>query len=273
MSLPVALQLYSVRNEFAADLGGTLKEVKEMGYDGVELAGFAKHSPAEVKAALDEAGLKCISAHVPFDAIKNDPKGTFETYKSVGCEYVSIPWLAGDIAPGGEKFNEILPLIKEFGQIAKDMGLVLLYHNHDFEFRKVGDKYGLDVLFEEVPADLLQTQIDCCWVKMVGIDPAGYIRQYNGRAPIVHIKDFTVSGKLSSVPYDLIGAEAQAKKEERGTFMFKPVGSGMQDVPSILQASLDVGAKWVVVEYDQSPEYPTLETAKISREYLKTQGW
>jgi len=273
MPLPVALQLYSVRDDFNNDLEGTLKQVKEMGYDGVELAGFGPHGPVAVKSALDMVGLRAISAHVPFDAILESPERTFAEYKTMGCDFAAIPWLDMEAAPGGSNFNRTLPVIEKFGKLAKEFGLTLLYHNHDFEFRKVGDKYGLDVLFESIPAEYLQTQIDTCWVKLVGIDPATYLRKYTGRAPLVHIKDFTISGKLESAPYELIGMDNETKKEAMSTFMFKPVGSGSQDVPSILKASEEIGAQWVIAEYDQSPEHPPLETARISREYLKKQGW
>jgi sugar phosphate isomerase/epimerase len=273
MSLPVALQVYSVRDDFAKDMKGTLRQIKEMGYCGVELAGFGAHTPAEVKAALDEVGLTCISAHVPYDAIIADPQKTFADYKFLGCEYVAIPWLNMKQAPGGEDFEQVIPHIERVGKIAKEMGLTLLYHNHDFEFRKVGEQYGLDVLFASVPAEYLQTQIDTCWVKLVNLNPAEYLRKYNKRAPLVHIKDFTISGKVDGTPYDLIGADKETKKEAMSSFCFKPVGSGIQDVPAILQAAEEIGTKWVIVEYDQSPEHPPLETARISREYLKSLGW
>ena len=273
MSLPVALQLYSVRDEFAADLHGSLKQVKAMGYDGVELAGFGPLGAAAVKNALDELGLRCISAHVPFDAIAASPDAVFAEYKSVGCEYIAIPWLSMEAAPGGDAFAQTIPMIEEFGKIAKKHGLTLLYHNHEFEFRMVGNKYGLDALYEAIPAEYLQTQIDTCWVKMVGIDPAQYLRKYNGRAPLVHLKDFTLTGEIDGVPYDLIGAANNDKRADKGTFTFKPVGSGSQDIPSILDAATDVGAQWVIVEYDQSPEFPPLETAQRSRDYLKSLGW
>jgi sugar phosphate isomerase/epimerase len=270
MSLPVALQLYSVRGEFAADMMDTLTKVKEIGYDGVELAGFGPQGPEALKKALDELGLVCISAHVPYDAIDEDPVKTFTEYKSVGCEYVAIPWLDMKRAPGGEDFMQIIPSIERAGKIAKDMGITLLYHNHDFEFRKVGAQYGLDVLFEKVPAEYLQVQPDTCWIKFAGIDPADYIRKYANRAPLVHIKDFTMGNTFEGTPYDLIGMDREAKKEAMSGFSFKPVGYGCQNVPSILQAAADAGSKWVIVEYDQSPEHPALETARISWEYFKT---
>jgi sugar phosphate isomerase/epimerase len=273
MSLPIALQLYSVRGEFSEDLHGTLKAVKEMGYDGVELAGFGPHGAPAVKNALDMIGLKCVGAHVPFDTIMESPQRVFSEYKVLGCDYVAIPWMSMETAPGGELFHRTIPVFEQFAKVAQELGVTLLYHNHEFEFRKIGDKYGLDVLYDSISPELLQTQIDTCWVKMIGIDPAAYIRKYTGRAPLVHLKDFEQTGELDGAPYDLIGAMAKGERVNRGTFTFKAVGDGTQDVPAILQASLDAGAQWVIVEFDQSPERPPLETARKSREYLKSLGW
>jgi len=273
MSLPVALQLYSVRDEYTTDMQGTLAKVKALGYTGVELAGLGDQDPATVKKALDDAGLTCISSHVPYDVIISNPEKIFADYKLVGCEYVAIPWLDMDKAPGGKGFAAILPEIERLGKIARDCGITLLYHNHDFEFRKVDGVYGLDMLYDQVPAEYLQTQIDTCWVKVVGINPAEYISKYKGRAPLVHLKDFIMGEKTTGALYDLIGADGEPEKADMSEFSFKPVGHGVQDMPSILQASKDAGAKWVIVEFDQSPEHPPLETARISREYLKGLGW
>jgi sugar phosphate isomerase/epimerase len=277
MPLPVALQLYSVRDDFANDMPGTLKKVKELGYDGVELAGFGPMGSAALKTELDKLGLKCISAHVSYDAINEDPEKVFAEYKSVGCEYIAIPWLDMKRAPGGEDMDTIIPHIIRLGKMAKEAGLTLLYHNHDFEFRKVGEAYGLDLLYEKVPPEYLETQMDTCWVKLVGINPAEYLRKYKGRAPLVHLKDFTMATppgeSFTGVPYELIGEKREKRKEAMSGFQFKPVGSGVQDFPSVLQAATEIGTKWVIVEYDQSPEHPPLETARISREYLKSLGW
>ena len=253
MSLPVALQLYSVRDDFARDTKGTLENVKKMGYDGVEIAGFGDYEPDELKNMLDSIGLRCISAHVPFGDMTANPEKVFSDYKNVGCDYVSIPWLDLDIAPGGKDFDKTIPQIKRMGELAKAKGLTLLYHNHDFEFRKVDGQYGLDILYNSVPAEYLQTQIDTCWVNVAGENPAEYLRKYAGRAPLVHLKDFVMTGKTSGALYDLIG-EDETDKDDSGDFSFKPVGYGVQDMPAILAACKQIGALWVVVEQDTSTE-------------------
>ncbi|MDR1734589.1 MAG: sugar phosphate isomerase/epimerase [Oscillospiraceae bacterium] len=274
MALPVAIQLYSLREEAEKDLKGTLKAVKEMGYDGVEFAGLYGHSFEEVKAILEDLGLRAISAHVPMDDMLAAPAEVFGAYKSLGCDYIAIPYAPEDRRPDAPGFPQTLQQIADLGAAAKAAGLVLLYHNHDFEFVKLGDEYGLDVLYASVPADLLQTEVDTCWVKVAGVDPAEYVRKYTGRAPVVHLKDYTMGTNAKDAElYELIGI---ASKGTAGAdaFSFRPVGHGCQDLPALLAASTDAGAKWVVVEQDRPAKGQTaMESAALSREALKVLGW
>jgi sugar phosphate isomerase/epimerase len=201
-----------------------------------------------------------------------DAAGTVLRYKELGCRYIAIPWLSEDYCPGGSKFDTTLRVINEVGQLCVDNGMTLLYHNHDFEFKKLPDgTFKLDYLYQQVPADILQTEIDTCWVKVAGQDPASYVRKYAGRSPVVHLKDFYKEGAPVR-PYELIGTDAKAEAP-RGVFEFRPVGHGMQDFPPILKASEDAGASWVVVEQDSSVGRTSLEAAAMSREYLRSQGY
>lgn len=271
MALPVALQLYTVRGEMQKDMPGTLRAVKEMGYDAVEFAGLFGHTAAEIRAMLDEVGLTAVSAHVPFADMLADPDTTFATYKEIGCEYVAIPYVAEPDRPGSPNFAETLKNIERVGSIAAKHGLTLLYHNHDFEFIKIDGKYGLDIMYDTVPASALQTELDMCWVNVGGEQPAAYLRKYTGRAPVVHLKDF--AGEKNDDMYELIGIEKKAPVRP-ANFEFRPVGYGLQEMPGILAAALDAGAKWVVVEQDQPSLGKTpMECAAMSRAYLKTLGW
>lgn len=265
---PVALQLYSVRDFMEADFEGTLKKVKAMGYDGVEFAGLFGNSAAQVKAMCQEIGLVPISAHIPFVDMIADPS-ILETYKEIGCEFVVIPYLTEEYRPGAEKFDEVIQGAKMLGEKANALGMKLCYHNHDFEFVKIDGQYAIDILYREVPAQLLQPEFDTCWVNIGGEDPSGYIRKYAGRIEIVHLKDFV--GEKSQNMYALIGLDEDEKKDTKGTFEFRPVGSGVQDFPAILAASKEVGARWVVVEQDEpSMGKTSLECAQMSIDYLNT---
>lgn len=268
MTLPVALQLYSVRDDLAADFYGTLKAVKEMGYDGVELCGInSKMDPVKIREMLDELGLFCNSSHCPTDEMKEE--GTFERYKAAGLDYIVVPWMS--YGSRNQRLQENLDLMYGLAVEADKHGLTMLYHNHDFEFKKVDGKCVLDIIYDTIPENLLKTQIDTCWVNFASYDPCEYLRKYAGRSPLVHIKDYWEAEGNTGVPYDLIGKSREDRENEG--FIFKPVGHGIQNVPAILEAAKDAGAQLIIVEQDESPERPALESAKMSIDYLRSFEW
>ena len=267
--LPIAIQLFSVRDELAADFKGTLKSIKEMGFDGVEFAGLHGHTAAEVKAMCEEIGLTPISAHVPYYDMVADPRGVLADYAEIGCRYVAIPYLTPECRPGTDGFAKVVENAAMLGAVARDLGMTLLYHNHDFEFEKVDGKYALEVLYDTVPADLLQTELDTCWVRVGGEEPAAYVRKFSGRAPVVHLKDYA-GGKTDHM-YELIGIETEKPAADEPAFEFRPVGSGVQNMPAIIAAAEDAGASWVVVEQDSpSMGLSPLECARKSIGYLRS---
>lgn len=284
MALPVAIQLYSLRDEMAKDFEGTLKAVKEMGYDGVEFAGLYDHDPKEVKAMCDELGLVPISAHVTTDEYLCDEGGVpavLDRWQAVGVKYVVIPYLVDDRRPGAARWkgedvkNPTFDLMKAVGEGAIERGMQLLYHNHDFEFKnKIDGKYMLEVLYDSFTPELLASELDTCWVNVGGEVPADYIRKFTGRAPVVHLKDFYMTGSLPKHLYALIGIDEEESQAEENTFEFRPVGHGLQDMPAILASSIEAGAKWVVVEQDDpTPGTTPLECAAKSISYLKGLEW
>ena len=251
MKFPVALQVFSVRDFAEKDFYGTLKKVKEMGYEGVEFAGLYGHSPAEVKKMLEEIGLEAVSAHVAIPELLKDIPGTVAAYREIGCKYIAIPWLAEADRPGAPNYPNIVKAIRTIAEEMKKQGGMLLYHNHNFEFVLVDGEYALDKLYEEIPADLLQTELDTCWVNVAGEDPAAYIRKYAGRAPIVHLKDFVMPGKQPAHLFELIGVESEEpEEEESGAFEFRPNGYGVQDFKEILKASEEAGASWARIRWN-----------------------
>lgn len=272
----IGYQVYSARDDASKDLLSVLKALKEMGYDGVEFAGFYGHSAEEVKKMLEETGLVAISSHVPYDSFVADMFGTIAYHKAIGCSYIAVPYLGEEHRPGGPKFAEAIQNIYKFGKLCKEAGITLLYHNHDFEFCTVSGEYGLDFLYDAVPASVLETELDCCWVKYAGEDPAEYIKKYAGRAHVVHLKDY-VGKKGGKQPYALIKADGQddgtAAESDDIAFEFRPVGHGCQNVPSIMTSALAGGAEVFIVEQDQSIGRTPLEAAKMSRDYLKSIGY
>ncbi len=272
-SLPVVLQVYTVREDAERDLAGTMAKVKALGYDYVELAGLYDLAPQDFKKVLEDAGIMAISAHVPIAELMNDAVNTVAAYATIGCKYIAIPYLEEAYRPGNKGFDTVMEAIPAIGKECSKYGITLLYHNHDFEFVKMPDgRYALDYMYDVIPADILQTEIDCCWVRVSGVNPADYVRKYTGRCPIVHLKDYIKDGEVANM-YELIGIDNDNEQKSAGHFEFKPVGYGVQDIPSILEAAVEAGASYVVVEQDMSLERSALEAAKMSREYLRSKGF
>ena len=270
-NLKVALQLYSVRDFMEKDFFDTLEKVKTMGYDAVEFAcGFFGHTGKEVKAKCDELGLEPLSAHVDTKGLLQE--GVVENYADAGCKYIVIPWsdrkndLAG--ADGYETFKDNM---RKISAECKKFGMILLYHNHDFEFIKVNGKYKLDHLYDDLPAEVIQTEIDTCWARVGGENPAEYVVKYTGRAPLVHLKDYV--GERSSDMYELIGGGQVHKTYDKPVipFEFRPVGYGVQNVKELLAAAEKAGAEAVIVEQDRpSMDKTSLECAEMSVSYIKS---
>ena len=264
----IGYQLYSAREEMQEHMAEVFGRLKEMGYDGVEFAGFFGKSAAEIKTLLDETGLKAVSSHVPLEAIRQDMFGTIAYHQAIGCKYIAVPFLDGEHRPGTPGFAGVIRLIAAFGRLCREAGIQLLYHNHDFEFVQVSGMYGLDFLYAAVEPEILQTEIDVCWVRYAGEDPAAYLRKYTGRAPVVHLKDY-VGVKGEGTPYGLLGQKRQA---DAVAFEFRPFGYGCQDVKAVTDAGIEAGAEWFVIEQDQWYDRKPLEAAKMSIDTLKKLG-
>ena len=270
--MKVGVQVYSVRDFAEKDFAATMKSIKEMGYDGVELAGDYGLSASEIKGVLDSLDLIPFSAHVPMVDMYEKPEEVFPFYREIGIKYIVVPYIAEEYRPDTAAFPKTIEMIREIGATAKKYGMQLLYHNHDFEFVQIEGGYGLDVLYDSIPADLLATELDTCWVKVAGEDPVAYVDKYAGRAPVVHLKDFyKQEGASRDGMYELIGIEK--KVNATAAFEFRAVGHGMQTFPPIVDAAERAGAEWVVVEQDRPSQGLTaMECIDISRKYLRSIG-
>jgi len=271
-NIKTGLQLYSLRDSASKDPAAVLAAVKEMGYDGAELAGLYGYSAEKIKSFADGAGLCLISAHVPFADLVANTEKEIENALTLGLEYVAVPYMTEEYRPTFPRFFEAVDAIRSLGEKFKAAGITLLYHNHDFEFKKVDGVYGLDYIYSHVSPELLKTEIDTCWVNVAGEDPSAYVRKYAGRCPLVHLKDFYMpkgSVKEGHRLYSLIGMKDE--KEECSSFEFRPCGHGMQDMASVIAASVESGAEWLVVEQDQpSPSLgkDPAECAKMSIDFV-----
>lgn len=249
MMLPIAIQVYSVREDAERDFTGTMKQIKNAGYEGVELAGLYGISSKEIKRILDETGLIAISAHVSFDILKNDLEGTIASYKEIGCKYIAIPHIGEDKRYGSEGYQSYINDLRSISRACSLEGIQLLYHNHEFEFQKTETgEYALDVFYREFNEQEMQTELDTCWVEFAGVNAVDYIRQYKNRCPLVHLKNYKMDNE----------------------FELTSLGTGKLDVKAIYDAAVECGSKWVIIEQDDHTGHAPMEDMVDSINFIKT---
>lgn len=275
--LPVGIQVYGLRDylENTPDrFQEIMEKIKAMGYDGVELAGLYGLEPSYVKEVLTEVGLIPISAHVAFAEMMDNLDQIIADYKVIGVKYLVMPYMTEEYRPvNPEGFHRFIPLLNKVGEKIHDAGMTFLYHNHDFEYVKLPNgAYGYDEMFASIPHDYLMPELDTCWCDVAtGMAPE-FIRKYENRIPVVHLKDYIKKGEVKNM-YKLIGIDEEDEEEETGYFGFRPVGFGQMIWEPVLEAAADANAEWVIVEQDEHYEWDALECARRSREYLKILGW
>ena len=269
MSLPISLQLYSIRDELEADFRGALETIKKMGYDGVEFAGIEGHTPEEIKQICDEIGLVPMSAHVGYQEYVDDLEKVISDYSTIGCKYLVIAANSSRrFAPGKERYEEFIETVNRVGARAKKAGMTLLYHNHSREFAKYEGEYILDVYYGATAPDILQAEIDTCWVSVAEINPVEYVKKYTGRVPVLHLKDFYYDREAFVI--DLDGDAHPLPKD----MDYRPLGDGLEDIPALVKAAEEAKCEWIVVELDAPAKGTTaLECAEKSIKYLRSIGY
>ena len=276
-TLPVGIQVYGLRDlleNTPENFKSVMQKVKDLGYDGVELAGLYGLEPEFVKNTLAEVGLTPISAHVAFDEMMNDIDKVIADYSAIGVKYLVMPYMAEEYRPANpEGFKKFLPLFNEVGEKIHKAGMTFLYHNHDFEFVKLENgKWGYDEMFDSIPSENLQSELDTCWCDVATGEAPEFVKKYTDRIPVVHLKDYIKKGEVKNM-YKLIGIEEEESEGDTGYFGFRPVGFGQMIWEPVLEAAIEANANWVIVEQDEHYELEPLECARRSREYLRILGW
>jgi sugar phosphate isomerase/epimerase len=188
----VSLQLFTVRNELSADLSGTLKAIAATGLKFVEGGGQSPSAAKEWKALLDENGLKMSGAHYGLAAME-DLDGLAEAMNILECKTLINPWDQASHFQSEDAVKAYAEKLNIAGEQAKSVGLEYLYHNHDFEFVKLGDKTAYDLLLELTDPTLVNYEVDVAWVKIGGADETEILTRYVDRVGALHLKDFDPS--------------------------------------------------------------------------------
>lgn len=266
IGLPIGLQLYTVRGRAAKDFEGTLKEVAAIGYQEVELYSLFDRKAAEVRRALEGAGLECVSAHYGAPALREGLAAHIDEARELGLQFMICPFPGvadpARLKAGGPSFTDSLTLddwkwnadlFNKAGEQAKKAGLRFGYHNHHIEFREFGGVTAFDELLRRTDPDLVTIELDCGWVKVAGLDPADFIAKHASRVRLLHVKDV----KAGPAPSNRFGPAVP----------FAEVGRGAIDWRKVFEAARKAGVRRYYVEQDTT-ERPPLEAIKISRDYL-----
>jgi sugar phosphate isomerase/epimerase len=247
-TIPVAVQLYSVRKDCEADLPGTLKAVKEAGYDGVEFAGYYGRSAEEIRRLLDDTGLKVAGTHTPFAAVQDDTlQETIALNKAIGSEYVIIPSLPQNRRGSRQGWVEIAHFFNQLSEQLKPHGLRTGYHNHSFEFQPLEGELPWDTLFSNANPNVVM-QLDLGNAYRGGPNPVPFIGKYPGRSETIHLKDHSPSNDKALL------------------------GEGDIDFAEVFRLCESAGnTKWYIVE-QESYAYPPLECIRRCRDNLRKMG-
>ncbi|MFA0733090.1 MAG: hypothetical protein LKKZDAJK_002117 [Candidatus Fervidibacter sp.] len=252
MGRKIAVQLYSVRDDCAKDLAATLKAVAEIGYQGVEFAGYHGRSAQELRAMLDDLGLQVAGTHTGINTLLGDelPK-TIEFNQTLGNRYLIVPWLPEEYRNSKEAWLKTAELFNELAEKVKPYGMVVGYHNHAVEFQVTFDGVtGWDLFFGHTKPEVVM-QLDTGNAMHGGVSADGILdilRRYPGRAKTVHLKEFS-----STNPNALIG-EGEVKWRE------------------VIELCETVGGtEWFIVE-QETYAHPPLECIRRCLENLKAMG-
>lgn len=239
--IPIALQLWSLRDDVRRDFAATVGEVGRMGYHGVELAGYGNLDANGAKAALDVANLKVAGVHVGIAELQSDLNTVINDALLLGTRHVICPiwpaahYLSAAACEHGEQLGEI-------GKTLRSVGLTFSFHNHAAELKVVEGRSAFEwILGASAPRDL-KAEPDVYWLHLGGCAPEKFLRDHGARCPLVHLKDE------------------------------KELGLGPVDFAKVFSAIDQVGAvEWLIVEQEAYNHVP-MESIRLCFEQLKKWG-
>ncbi|MBP3041326.1 sugar phosphate isomerase/epimerase [Bacillaceae bacterium Marseille-Q3522] len=236
----IALQLWSVKDACQQDFFAVLEKIAEMGYEGVEFAGYHEKSAGQIKEKLAELNLKAVASHLPAEQIFQHPEEVIAFEKELGNKYIVCPWASFETKEEWKHFAQKLQLAaKQF----QDAGLTLVYHNHWQELRKFDETYILDFLLQEAPD--VMAELDTYWIQYAGADVFTFLAKYKNRTPLIHLKDMKKDPLEST-----------------------EIGNGSLDIAGFVNQAQQNGTEWLIVEQEDFAK-PPLDSVKICLKNLR----
>ncbi|MEY2580270.1 MAG: hypothetical protein QOE09_119 [Ilumatobacteraceae bacterium] len=226
-SLPISVQLYSLRDEAAKDFEGVLRRLGDIGFVGVELAGFHDLTPKQYASIVEESGLVTSSAHLT-DLSPDGMNAALDDLQEIGCDIAVCAFLPPEKFADLDAIKHSADALNKANEIARARGVSLGYHNHWWEFStNVDGQTAWSALFERLDTTMF-IELDIYWATLGGADPRTVIADLDDRVWLLHVKD----GPCDAPESPMVA-----------------VGSGTLDIPAILTSAPT--AKWHVVELDR----------------------
>jgi len=265
LGLPLGLQLYSVRTVLPKDYDGTLKQLAALSYREVEAAGFFGRTPADVKQAMDRAGLRCVSAHYPLKDLLPKLDETIQYGKDLGLNYIVCaaprlkdPSKVADPASRGAREKMTLEdwqwNAEQFNHIGENVhaaGMRFAYHNHTPEFRSENGVIFYDELMRLTDPAKVSMELDCGWCVVAGKNPAEYLKKYPTRIVMLHVKDFKMTPDVTP------SSPPPSTEMGHGTIDYRP----------IFEAAKKANIQHAFIEQEEF-DMPMMEALKIDADYM-----
>jgi len=231
----IAIQLYSLREEFAADPEGTIKQLKEMGVNNLQLDGMRGNDPQVVAQILKKYDMNVVGLHIKHDRFFNDLDGIIEEAYLFGCKTIYDKYI-DDEDQNEAGYRKTKKALLKVARKLSDLGFRVGLHNPEYDFNnQVGGRYVMDYITDPVNGITIYAEPDTYWITVAGKDPAEYIKRYSGRAPLIHMKDIDTSFDLTDLKNNLT-----------------ELGTGDVDFESIIKWGEDNGVEYYCIEQDSS---------------------
>ena len=248
--MKLAAQLYNVRDytKTPADIEATMRRIKSIGYDVIQISGFGPCDPELLAAWVKEIGLEVCITHTPWSRLA-DPaelKKVIAEHKKLECPLIGLGARPGDVFQNSyEGWTRFIKKTKEITKQIKDEGLDFSYHNHDFEFEKWNGITAMDRLIEVIPE--MYITLDIFWIQAGGANPLTYIRKLEGRIKVIHFKDYRIF---------------------RGARQFAEIGLGNLDWDEIIPLCKSTNIPCAAIEQDSDWLIDPFESLSLSKKFL-----
>ncbi|MBP2079068.1 sugar phosphate isomerase/epimerase family protein [Oceanobacillus polygoni] len=257
-----------------------MKRLHELGFSAVEVSQIpmTEENVQALKRASEDfnieiaalsAGLEPMLPGAPGETLSNDFEKIVDDCKTLNCNYVRIGMLPLNVM--GDK-DQILAFIERAEAMAErlaDHGIELYYHTHHIEFQKYDGEYLLDIIKNNTSR--LGFELDVHWIQRAGVNPVTFIQEYKDRIALLHLKDYRI-GKLD-VNEDDLKDMATFFEKFTNLIEFAEVGEGNLDIPAVIAAGLDSGAKYFLIEQDDTYGRDPFDCLQTSAENLRKLGY